>query len=216
MMRYPSPLLDPIISAEIVHISAIPTPIFTPDTITGNAEGRVILRNISASDAPSVCAASISTFGVLLTPSNVYTSIGNTHPINMMNIAGAIPIPNHNILNGIHAIGGIGLNTLITILENLSSDLKLPSSIPNGIPTTDANPKPMNTLITVFIVSLNNLPLSMFVYADWNTSIGPGSLVVGINPKKFVKMYHTIIMIAGSISGIKYFSLSIINQFHNY
>ena len=57
----------------------------------------------------------------------------------IINIAGAVPIPNHNIENGIQAIGGIGLNILITKLHKVYNLLYHPSNIPKGIATTDAD-----------------------------------------------------------------------------
>ena len=48
----------------------------------------------------------------------------------IINIAGAVPIPNHNIENGIQAIGGIGLNILITKLHKVYNLLYHPSNIP--------------------------------------------------------------------------------------
>ena len=70
-IKYPKPLLEPIISAEIVHIKAIPTPTLSPETIGGTAEGKITCVSTVLSSAPSVCADSIKTLSVLLTPSIV-------------------------------------------------------------------------------------------------------------------------------------------------
>ena len=64
----------------------------------------------------------------------------------IMNTAGPIPIPNHIIEKGIHAIGGIGLKILIINLHNISNRSDQPNIIPNVIPTTDASSIPNNTL----------------------------------------------------------------------
>ncbi len=55
----------------------------------------------------------------------------------IMNTAGPIPIPNHIIEKGIHAIGGIGLRTLMTNLHNVSNRSYQPNIMPNIIPTVD-------------------------------------------------------------------------------
>ena len=143
---YPIPELDPIISPEIVHIKAIPIATLSPETIYGKVEGMITSVNICEVDAPNDCAASIKTGSVLCTPSIVEISIGKTHPMKIINTAGPIPIPNHIIEKGIHAIGGIGLKILITNLHNVSNRLKYPNIIPSAIPTVDANNMPNNTL----------------------------------------------------------------------
>ena len=63
-----------------------------------------------------------------------------------MNTAGAVPIPNQRIENGIHAIGGIGLKILMIKEHKRSNLLDQPNIIPNEIPTTAAKNKPRNTL----------------------------------------------------------------------
>ena len=108
--------------------------------------------------APKVWADSTKTLSVLFTPSIVYTKIGKTHPMNMINTAGTVPIPNHKIENGIHATGGIGLKTLITKVHKSSRVLYHPSKIPKGIATTDARIKPENTLNNVSIVFVRSFP----------------------------------------------------------
>ena len=64
----------------------------------------------------------------------------------IINTAGPIPIPNHIIEKGIHAIGGIGLKILMTNLHNVSNRSYQPNSMPNVIPTVDASSIPNNTL----------------------------------------------------------------------
>ena len=55
-----------------------------------------------------------------------------------MKTAGNIPIPNQRIENGIHATGGIGLNTLIIKVAMSSRVLYHPRRIPKGMATTAA------------------------------------------------------------------------------
>jgi len=51
---YPKPLLEPTISADIVHIKAIPTPTLRPEIIYGIAEGKITLLSTFQLFAPKV------------------------------------------------------------------------------------------------------------------------------------------------------------------
>ncbi len=166
----------------------------------GIVAGKITSVNICIFDAPNDLAASISTPLVLCTPSIVDTNIGNTHPMNMMNIAGFDPIPNHNIENGIHAIGGIGLNILTINVDILSNRLDHPSISPSVIPTTAARSRPTNTLYNVAIISVNNLPDTTNFMNALNTSIGPGNIYDGTIINTSQIRYHMIISITGKIS----------------
>ena len=119
-----------------------------------------------------------------------------------MNIAGMVPIPNHNIENGIHAIGGIGLKILITKLHKSSKVLYHPSKIPNGIATIAARIKPPNTLNNEAIVFLRSLPDKIKFHAELQTSIGLGKIygLTICNPS--VIRYQKMIMTIGKINEI--------------
>ena len=108
-MRYPRPLLDPIISAATVHIKAIPIPTLSPVMILGSAAGTTTFLSVWYLSAPNVEADSTYTLSILLTPSAVFMSMGKTLPTKMIKIAEPRPKPNQSMANGIQAMGGIGL-----------------------------------------------------------------------------------------------------------
>ena len=120
--------------------------------------------------------------------------------MNMMNIAGFDPIPNHNIEKGIHAIGGIGLNILTINVDILSNLLDHPNISPNVIPTIAASSKPTSTLYNVAIISLNSLPESSNFTNALNTSIGPGNIYDGTIMNTSHTMYQMIKSITGKIN----------------
>ena len=120
--------------------------------------------------------------------------------MNMMNTAGAIPIPNHNMENGIHAIGGIGLNILITKLDNLSNLSDHPIIIPNNTPTTDAKTIPIITLYNVSHTSVNNSPVLHNFMKELTTSTGPGNIYDGNTVNTSANIYHTITIRIGKIN----------------
>ena len=120
----------------------------------------------------------------------------------MMNTAGNIPIPNHRMENGIHATGGIGLNTLMTSVAISSRVLYHPSRIPNGMATIDAKIKPPNTLYNVSNVLVKSFPDNIKVQADWQTVIGPGKIYGLTNPNPSVIKYQKMIITIGKINGI--------------
>ena len=89
-----------------------------------------------------------------------------------MKTAGNIPIPNQRIENGIHATGGIGLNTLITKVAMSSRVLYHPRRIPKGMATTAAKIKPTDCNRTRKDVWIDNAPsfgnkIPEDDYADW-------------------------------------------------
>ena len=55
-------------------------------------------------------------------------------------------MPNHKILNGIHAKGGIGLKKFTTGSKDHAKLLEAPSREPNGIATKRATPMAIKTL----------------------------------------------------------------------
>lgn len=116
-----------------------------------------------------------------------------------MNIAGNDHIPNHNIENGIHAIGGIGLNTLTITLVNLSKYLDQPAISPKLIPTIAAIISPRITLYKVSNMSVTNLPDVNRLINELNTSTGPGNVYDGKIIKTSAKIYQIIMRIIGSI-----------------
>ena len=103
------------------------------------------------------------------------------------------------IENGIHAIGGIGLNTLTITLVNLSKYLDQPAISPKLIPTIAAIISPRITLYKVSNMSVTNLPDVNRLINELNTSTGPGNVYDGKIIKTSAKIYQIIMRIIGSI-----------------
>ena len=115
------------------------------------------------------------------------------------------PIPNHKIANGIHAIGGTGLRTLITKEQKLSQVSDQPKNIPIGIATTEAKIIPKNTLIKVLTVLVNNSPLAIKVHPALHTSIGLGIINLGQITKTSVIKNQANMINIGKTKGNNFF-----------
>src|SRR5699024_3000747 len=99
----------PIISPETKNIQLVPTAICIPPIICLKAPGNKMFRY---NDHPfkfkfdAIFKYCGSTF---LMPLMVLKTIGKNAAINIIAMAGKLPMPNHKTTKGDHAIGDIGL-----------------------------------------------------------------------------------------------------------
>ena len=120
MIIYPSPFDAPSISDTMSAPNVIASVTFIPTNIFGTAFGSITRVNIWNCVAPREVAARIRTGGVFFRPSVMYGSIVINVQYAISPIFDDSPIPNHIIMIGRSAYGGIGPSRLM-IGENHAS-----------------------------------------------------------------------------------------------
>ena len=105
-IRYPRPFPAAIISAPIIARQLYPRPMRIPTKISGNAQGRRILKKQAVFDKPQVFPTSKSFLSQERRPFRMFINMGKKDASTIMMILDVSPIPNHRIKRAIKLMGG--------------------------------------------------------------------------------------------------------------
>jgi hypothetical protein len=164
-----------IISAVTRQNHAVPMPIDRPVTMFGAAAGRITSEKMVQRPAPRLRADATRRGSAPSTPWIVFSRIGNSAPMNVMNTIDSSDDGNIRIASGIQATAGIGRSISSGGSSTSSSRRERPMTRPSPMPATPAAAKPANTRHTLAFRCSASLGDSTSVVAASSTSFGDGT-----------------------------------------
>src|SRR2546425_1125693 len=172
----PSPVGAATSSPATSAIHPMPSPTRSPVKMFGSDAGSTTVRKRSRRRAPRLRPARTRYVSTSRAPAIAFSTMGKNAARKMMYSFCVSPIPNHRMLSGIQASGGIGRMNSSSGSTEARKPADHPMARPSGMPRIAPTPTATSTRRRLSAIWVISTPRAMSSWAAEDTAVGGGSM----------------------------------------